>query len=577
MSAQNELDEAARKIRAVVDGLIAIFRGANNATVNNGTENLPTIAKLLADGQAQIVAEIGNFTTAADAVVAKAALVAAHLATVQDLVEQAEEAADAAADAGNTYPDTATGLAAVAEGDYFTTPSGLTDEDLIRYRKVGGVAVEQKRTPEATLVRNLKVSVTQMLETVRDTLPGEVLDDGSPLPPAALVNPETGEHRLWVDQYGLTRLLGDDNNMPYRLVALTGDLADRFSLRDSFRVDEQGAFLAGKLIDGHDERVVMVECTGTIINVYVRVGPKTKDFYAHWRWERTTGTTEDLWRWQDTRQVTREGHWWFINPITWIGGGVQDIVSNEASNGDGSIDFPGQAVDNFMGPGHGNEFMTRDLLMWIDGIEIDPKKPARFFCHHLRMAHQSKIFRSRNPHVNYAESTPLAIIDKTWTITAAEQLRWDHRVTPQQQWTGYIYFPLITVKRLDGATLITNRLLRDDAFRHLVLPDDIDHAGGTENAIREGVRELVFAGPLGGLEIRVSEAARYAAGGFRKPSARLPLGVDYQRMKVPPLDDDHKTYHHVGGDPVVVGPETFNRFAAGEVIERQGSVKLFLN
>jgi hypothetical protein len=54
--------------------------------------------------------------------------------------------------AENMYPDTATGLAAVAEGAYFTIPSFTETESLILYRKSGGVAVEMSRYPSALIV-----------------------------------------------------------------------------------------------------------------------------------------------------------------------------------------------------------------------------------------------------------------------------------------------------------------------------------------------------------------------------------------------------------------------------------------
>jgi hypothetical protein len=54
--------------------------------------------------------------------------------------------------AENMYPDTATGLAAVAEGAYFTVPSFTETESLILYRKVSAAAVEMSRYPSALIV-----------------------------------------------------------------------------------------------------------------------------------------------------------------------------------------------------------------------------------------------------------------------------------------------------------------------------------------------------------------------------------------------------------------------------------------
>jgi hypothetical protein len=54
--------------------------------------------------------------------------------------------------AENMYPDTATALAAVAEGGYFTVPSFTETESLILYRKVSAAAQEISRYPSALIV-----------------------------------------------------------------------------------------------------------------------------------------------------------------------------------------------------------------------------------------------------------------------------------------------------------------------------------------------------------------------------------------------------------------------------------------
>ncbi|SEJ69571.1 hypothetical protein SAMN04244572_04932, partial [Azotobacter beijerinckii] len=59
----------------------------------------------------------------------------------------AEAARDAARFSGQIYPDTAAGLAATADGDYFSVPSAESDEYLILYQHSGALAVEQKRYP----------------------------------------------------------------------------------------------------------------------------------------------------------------------------------------------------------------------------------------------------------------------------------------------------------------------------------------------------------------------------------------------------------------------------------------------
>jgi lysophospholipase L1-like esterase len=79
---------------------------------------------------------------------ANAATLAAT-AVAESAKTAAEVARDAANATGQVYPDTASGIAAVAEGEYFSVPSAGSSESLILYRDVAGVAVEQKRYPTA--------------------------------------------------------------------------------------------------------------------------------------------------------------------------------------------------------------------------------------------------------------------------------------------------------------------------------------------------------------------------------------------------------------------------------------------
>lgn len=73
----------------------------------------------------------------------------ANLAAVSAGTAQA--AADQAQTSAKVYPDTATGLAATADGSYFSVPSSDTYEYLILYRRVGAAANEIKRYPSAQI------------------------------------------------------------------------------------------------------------------------------------------------------------------------------------------------------------------------------------------------------------------------------------------------------------------------------------------------------------------------------------------------------------------------------------------
>lgn len=67
-----------------------------------------------------------------------------NLRFVEDQAIQALEARDIAVATANIYADTTAGLAATAEGGYFTVPDSATNT-LVIYREVAGVAVEQVR------------------------------------------------------------------------------------------------------------------------------------------------------------------------------------------------------------------------------------------------------------------------------------------------------------------------------------------------------------------------------------------------------------------------------------------------
>jgi lysophospholipase L1-like esterase len=101
------------------------------------------------DTYVRTLPQAGAAEAASSAVAAAAWATAATTAKAgaENARASAELARDAANATGRVYPDTAAGLAAVAEGEYFNVPSGATDESFIFYRKVGAAAVEVKRYP----------------------------------------------------------------------------------------------------------------------------------------------------------------------------------------------------------------------------------------------------------------------------------------------------------------------------------------------------------------------------------------------------------------------------------------------
>jgi lysophospholipase L1-like esterase len=93
-----------------------------------------------ADGQ--LAAHVAGAEAARDTATAQA--VAAGAAKTS-----AETARDAANAMGKVYPDTASGIAGVADGAYFSVPAAGSSESLILYRRSGAAATEVKRYPTA--------------------------------------------------------------------------------------------------------------------------------------------------------------------------------------------------------------------------------------------------------------------------------------------------------------------------------------------------------------------------------------------------------------------------------------------
>lgn len=89
---------------------------------------------------------------------------------------RAEEARDAANLSSGIYPDTASGLAATSEGDYFSVPGSNAGEYLILYRHdAGGTASEHKRYPSTLAVKkSLRESKTSIAHANGQ---GAALDD----------------------------------------------------------------------------------------------------------------------------------------------------------------------------------------------------------------------------------------------------------------------------------------------------------------------------------------------------------------------------------------------------------------
>lgn len=105
---------------------------------------------------------------------AEIASIGAKVTTAEQAKTSAEAARDAALAAARIYQTTTAGLAAVASGEYFYTPSAVLGESLILYRDDAGVATEIKRFLSANAL-GADVLSTSLLKW-RDSADTDMLD-----------------------------------------------------------------------------------------------------------------------------------------------------------------------------------------------------------------------------------------------------------------------------------------------------------------------------------------------------------------------------------------------------------------
>lgn len=129
---------------------------AENPTAQAEVSAAAAAASSAAASSSKTSAQASSAAAAASASTAETESLTAVLssATAVSARDAAQTARDAALAAGRVYPDTAAGLAASAEGDYFAVPSSGSDA-LVLYREVGGTAVEQCRFPASALINTL--------------------------------------------------------------------------------------------------------------------------------------------------------------------------------------------------------------------------------------------------------------------------------------------------------------------------------------------------------------------------------------------------------------------------------------
>lgn len=477
----------------------------------------------------------------------------------------------------------------VADGYYYNVPSEDDEAVWEVHQNVSGVGTDTGKRYASD------AAVSAMASRFRVVGDDEEMANLADYPPHGSVDPVTGCYLEWYDADGKLWTGagqvggeggGGGGGDPSDLISENDNLDRSFAAMDELYGDFDSTDLDGtkripKLIDGYDYGVLMIEgisgssTTIRVLNIYQRADNRNGAGYMRHRFEKIVATNKDYWRYAGTSQMTRLGNSWVFEEVTsWIGAGEQDLVIREAVNGSGfSIDEPGASAggDATTGLGHGHEYITRPLSMWIDGKAADATSNFRTFARSVRLLNQSKIFRNRTPAEDPESATPATICDKLWTIAGGASMHALVRLTWQEQFTGIALFPLHTVRGEVASEMVTNQMFRDDAFLPLTLPDDITTGGGSEPEERAGVRRVVYAGPTGGIEITVSDLKRYPDGSLHKHSALIEPGFDQHRIKI---DLDHKSYFEVGGTQVDE-PTTENpyRAADNEVWEREYTLR----
>lgn len=496
----------------------------------------------------------------------------------------AENARDAALIQAGVYDDEPAGRAAVADGVAFKV-KGSGDIAAYEFRRISaGASTLIASYPSSAIVNRISRAVP----------PGELLYDGSPTPIDGDVDYRTGYYFRWLDADGvwhdpavdaqlaaMQAIISASDLSAYATVAIPGmDALVDGKRYDVERTDDDGTKRIAKLIRGDDPDYLLVELTTENVFVYLRVGQPADNYWLRYSWGWAVGSGEhpqDTVQWTDATLVVRDGsNWSFTDAFFFVGGGIQDIVSGEASSGGFSVDNGETVWPEYVGPGHGFEFKTRELQICVDGVAVPAKRPARFLAREVHLSYQAHTFRPRLP-FDPLTATVLATVDKTWTVDPRQQLRGRHRITVgAADWTGFTYFPLFTVPRDRPGYTVHDRGTRDWDWSDIALPSGLDSGGGAEPQERLGVREMRYSGPHGGLAIRVGEPMRWSAAGYRRSNGTLPLAYDSHRIKGLP-DPDVKSYWTLGGDLVNVAGTDYYRLNAGDRVEREFAVLINKN
>ena len=149
MSAETELNDALRRIKVVLDFLERVRKGDEDETVSNGIQDLPSIAKMLADSRDYIESQVGDLVQViadAGSVLSEVQLLRHQTETLKDL---AAAAADAAQIGTELYPDEAEGLANTVDGDHFRVESADPYVAFVLHYNNGGVSEPGKSYPSS--------------------------------------------------------------------------------------------------------------------------------------------------------------------------------------------------------------------------------------------------------------------------------------------------------------------------------------------------------------------------------------------------------------------------------------------
>lgn len=250
---QGAVAEAKQKTNEAIAGLDSRFdqHAANMSSTDIKTPSGQTIEERLnaipdeVDAAGTAAGKVNEHNSEVDAhPELKTAIITETTAKVTQEANRAETAADAAALNGKVFQTTADGLAAVAEGEFFSVPSTLDKEYMILYRHdAGSVATEIKRYPSRQAVDEIREVLGEMI--LLENLEFAILD-------------EAGNMALGIRKDG--KVLIQELELDTLTISSLKSITDEFELTERALIGYEMA-----IVDVHDNLVFGIRNDGSVV------------------------------------------------------------------------------------------------------------------------------------------------------------------------------------------------------------------------------------------------------------------------------------------------------------------------